>query len=104
MGEGATQVALSLPGGARLGQAPVQVSLREGGQAVTGASVRVTGDMAHAGMVPVIRQAEESAPGDYLASDFEFTMAGDWILTADITLPGGGREMGELRVTVPGRP
>jgi hypothetical protein len=101
-GEADRQATVSLPEGPRLGRAPVRVTLEENGQAVTGASVRVTGDMTHAGMVPVISQAEETAPGDYLAEGFEFSMAGDWILTADIGYPDGSREMSELRVTVPG--
>jgi hypothetical protein len=96
-------VTISLPEGPTLGQAPVQVDIAEGEQAVEGAQVRVTGDMTHAGMVPVIREATEQESGRYLAEDFEFTMAGDWILTVDIGYPDGGRDMEELRVTVPGR-
>ncbi|MDQ3398525.1 MAG: FixH family protein [Deinococcota bacterium] len=96
------QVTVTLPEGPRLGNAPVLVEIRDGGQPFSGASVRITGDMTHAGMVPVIVQAQEQASGRYVAEDFAFSMAGDWILTVDIGYPEGGREMSELRVTVPG--
>ena len=70
---------------------------------VSGATVEVTGDMTHAGMVPVITEASESEPGLYRADDFEFTMAGDWIITAEVELPDGSKEMAETSLTVPGQ-
>jgi hypothetical protein len=80
----------------RLGTTPLTVRLERDGEPVAGADVRVTGDMTHAGMVPVLRDTVEVEPGVYRAADFEFTMAGDWIITADVTLPGGDRATGEL--------
>lgn len=58
------------------------------GRAVEGASVSVRGDMTHAGMVPVEAEAVEQEGGVYLA-DFEWTMAGDWIVTVTAQLPDG---------------
>ena len=86
-----------------LGETPVIVYvLGENSDGVSGATVEVTGDMTHAGMVPVVAEAVESAPGLYRADDFEFTMAGDWILTAEVAFPDGTEETAEAAVTVPG--
>lgn len=85
-----------------LGTTPLTVQIRRDGEPISGAEVRITGDMTHAGMIPVLRDTVETEPGLYRADDFEFTMAGDWIVTADVILPGGDRASGELRTTVPG--
>ncbi|HEX7023111.1 MAG TPA: FixH family protein [Trueperaceae bacterium] len=85
-----------------VGPTPVRVYLLDGSQGVSGAQVEVTGTMTHAGMSPVIVQATETEPGIYRAADFEFTMAGDWILIADITLPDGSSEQTETTLSVPG--
>ena len=88
----------------KLGDSPVIVYiLGPDNDGVSGATVEVTGDMTHAGMVPVVATATESAPGLYRADDFEFTMAGDWVLTAEVTLPDGTKESAETSVTVPGQ-
>ena len=95
-------VSVEVEGTPRLGTTPLTVVLERDGEAVAGAEVRVTGDMTHAGMVPVLRDTVEVEPGVYRAADFEFTMAGDWIITADVTLPGGDRATGELFTGVDG--
>ena len=96
------QARLELSPEPSLGTSPVSVFLLQDGAGVSGADIEITGDMTHAGMVPVIVNASESEPGLYIAEDFEFTMAGDWIISADIDLPGGESETVELDVTVPG--
>lgn len=80
---------IELNGPARIGPVPVTVFLLGDGEGISGATVTVTGDMTHAGMVPVIRTAAETAPGEYTAADFEFNMGGDWFLLAAVTLPDG---------------
>ncbi len=94
---------IAFDGEPRLGTVPGIVTVERGGERVTGATVELTGDMTHAGMIPVVRSAPEAAAGTYRADDFEFTMAGDWILTAKVTLPDGTNVTAETRVTVPGR-
>lgn len=74
-----------------IGITPVSVRVVQEGRAVVGASVEITGDMTHAGMIPVIRKAVEVEPGLYRADTFEFTMAGDWFLTAEVVLSDGKR-------------
>lgn len=91
---------IEVVGEARVGAAPLQVFLLEEGEGIGEAAVDVTGTMTHAGMEPVVRTASEVEPGLYRADDFEFTMAGDWILLADATLPDGRTARAETAVTV----
>lgn len=73
-----------------VGPALVVVELTDlEGTAVDGARVRLEGTMTHAGMVPVFADAEPTGDGRYRVQAFTFTMGGDWILRAHITLPDG---------------
>jgi hypothetical protein len=77
------------PDPARIGSAQVQISLEGAqGQAITGARLVLRGDMTHAGMQPVLAEAEEVEPGVYMAT-MEWPMAGDWVLTVDGILADG---------------
>src|SRR5512133_1603057 len=72
-----------------VGPAAVEVSIRGAdGSPSAGAQVTLRGDMTHAGMKPVIVQMREIGRGTYLADDFSFAMAGDWILTVQAVMPG----------------
>ena len=66
---------------------------------VAGARITVEGNMSHAGMAPVFGAARETASGQYQAP-IEFTMAGDWVMLLDVTLPNGQKL--ERQVTVKG--
>jgi len=73
-----------------VGPATIEVALRSAqGSPVDGARVSVRGDMNHAGMKPVISEARDLGGGLYRTEDFRFTMGGDWIITAEVTLPDG---------------
>ena len=96
------QLRLETASDPQLGNVPVNVYLLKDGEGVSGAKIEIVGDMTHSGMVPVITNATETEAGLYTASDFEFTMAGDWIITAEIDLPDGESETVETNVTVPG--
>lgn len=103
-GDASLVVSVSLESQPAISRSPLLVSFTEaGGQPVTGASVRVVGDMTHAGMQPVIVDATEVAPGSYRADEFAFTMAGDWIITVTATTADGRRVSGELFTNVPSR-
>lgn len=92
-----------LAGPPAIGPAPLQVRLTDTtGAGVTGAAVRVEGDMTHAGMVPVLTEAQEVGDGVYQADDMRFTMAGDWIITVTATVDGK-RSSTVLLVNVPAR-
>ena len=59
------------------------------GQPIDGADpVTLRGDMNHAGMRPVLARATGTGDGQY-TTDFEWTMAGDWTVTVEATLPNG---------------
>lgn len=74
-----------------VGPATLTVTLRrKSGEPVSGATVRLEGHMAHAGMAPVLADATESAPGVYEVR-FAFTMPGGWVLLVSAALPDGAR-------------
>lgn len=62
--------------------------LDEANRPVEGATVSIRGDMNHAGMIPVEAIATDNGNGNY-AADFEWTMAGDWIVTVTARLEDG---------------
>jgi len=73
-----------------VGTTQVDVTIADGqGRPVEGAVVQLRGDMTHAGMQPVITTLQDLGNGQYRAADFEFTMAGDWMLTVQAELPDG---------------
>lgn len=97
------RISLELVGEPALGPAEVRVYLLGGdNEAVSDASVSVTGTMTHAGMEPVLSDAVKTEEGLYRTEDFTFTMAGDWIIQADVTLADGTRAGDEIIVNVPG--
>jgi hypothetical protein len=72
----------------------------EDGQPVEAESVRVRGDMNHAGMVPVMgEEAEQGEDGVYRVP-FNWSMGGDWILNVDVVLVDGREISQEIEVTV----
>jgi hypothetical protein len=83
-----------------IGPATVVVTLSDSeGQPIRGAEMSLEGNMNHAGMVPVLAEASEVAPGRYEAA-LEFTMGGDWFILVQARLPDG-RSL-EHQVDVPG--
>ena len=70
----------------RVGQVTIKLSLTDdSGTPVTGAQIRLEGNMSHAGMVPVFADAKETEPGRY-QSNMELSMAGDWFVLVHVTL------------------
>jgi hypothetical protein len=83
-----------------VGPATIVTNLQDpGGEPVAGAQVSLEGDMNHAGMVPVLGEATEVAPGRY-ETPLTFSMGGDWFILVHATLPDG-RTL-EHKVDVPG--
>lgn len=84
----------------QLGLATMTLTLDDiQGQPISGAAVVLEGNMTHAGMVPVLAQAAEVAPGLY-RTELEFTMGGDWFILVRAELPDG-RSL-ERKIDVPG--
>lgn len=69
-------------------------------QPIDSATVSVRGDMSHAGMKPVIATAAGDTGGNY-STGFEWTMAGDWIVTVTAVLPDGRTAMRRFDLSVP---
>lgn len=67
----------------------------EAGNPISDATLNVQGDMTHAGMVPVIRNDVSGANEGVYAVPFEWSMAGDWIVTVVAEL-ADGREVEHL--------
>ena len=87
-----------------VGPARLIITLRDtSGAPVEGALVVVEGNMSHAGMTPVLDTAEAEGPGAYGVPDFTFTMAGDWFLTVEATLPDGSQARTVRSTNVVGR-
>jgi hypothetical protein len=55
------------------------------GAPIDNARLTVRGDMTHAGMIPIVGTADRGEDGLYMIP-VEWTMAGDWIITAEATL------------------
>lgn len=97
------RVSIELPDAPAVGPATVRVYLLgQDNEAVTDATVTVTGTMTHAGMEPVVAEAVPTENGVYETEAFVFDMAGDWLLEAEAELSGGGEAQDERPVTVPG--
>jgi YtkA-like len=60
------------------------------GHPLSRARVQIEADMNHPGMAPAFSDAVETAPGRYRAS-LTFTMGGNWVVLAHITLADGRR-------------
>jgi hypothetical protein len=83
-----------------VGQAILVLRLTDGsGNPMSGASVDFKADMTHAGMTPVFGDVTEQGGGLYRTM-FEWTMAGDWILSVSGTLQDGRTFRRELQVSV----
>jgi YtkA-like len=73
----------------RVGTATITLSVTDAtGRPVSGAVVKLEGDMSHAGMSPVFGEARQLEPGRY-RTPLKFTMAGDWVILIHLTLPDG---------------
>ena len=70
---------------------PLTITIRlanASGKPLTGARVKLEGNMSHAGMIPVFADAIETEPGRY-SSTMELSMAGDWYCVVHMNLLDG---------------
>lgn len=63
-------------------------------------SVKVVGDMTHAGMIPVEAEASRDEDGVWRVRDFDLNMRGDWILTVTAKDRQGKKYVKEVRFTI----
>jgi len=69
------------------------------GVPIDDARLSIKGDMTHAGMTPVLAEVS-SGTGGYYETPFEWTMAGDWIVTVEAWLADGRRVRERFELTV----
>lgn len=102
-GQAAADVQIALgydPVTPTVGEATLIVTLTtSAGVPVTDALVSARGDMNHAGMMPETGDGQHTAAGIYRIP-FNWTMAGDWIVTVVVVLPDGSSATRRFDVTV----
>ncbi len=87
------------PSPPQVGKATLDFTLRDStDQLISGANVKLEGNMSHPGMKPIIANAEEVEPGQYSA-DINFTMAGDWFIIVNTTLGDSIKQEKQIKVT-----
>ena len=85
-----------------VGQATLLITLTDtADDPINGAVLEIRGDMVHAGMEPVLASVDAGQNGIYEVP-FEWTMAGDWIVTVTASLPDGRTVTREFDLTVSG--
>ncbi len=72
----------------------------EMGSPIDDAHLSVKGDMTHAGMAPVLAEVDGGGESGVYTIPFEWTMAGDWVVTVDLQLPDGTKAQERFEMTV----
>jgi YtkA-like len=86
------------PQPARVGDVTITINMKDRSERpIAGASVKLEGNMSHAGMTPVLAEAKEIGPGRYQAN-MKLTMAGDWDVLVLLTLPDGSEADQEFEI------
>ena len=85
------QISLTaIPFPAAVGETRLVIQITDlAGQPVGDAALSVKGDMTHAGMVPILAEIQGGDEDGYYNVPFEWTMAGDWVVTVDVQLADG---------------
>ena len=88
------------PSPPKVGPAQVSVAVSDAqGKPIEGATVRVEGNMNHAGMKPSFADLSEKEPGKYVGT-LDLTMGGDWFLLVTAADRSGTKT--EHKFDVPG--
>lgn len=72
----------------------------EMGSPIDDAHLSVKGDMTHAGMTPVLAEVDGGGKAGVYTIPFEWTMAGDWVVTVDLQLPDGTKAQERFEMAV----
>ena len=88
------------PREARVGPSELLVTVRHAdGAPIANAVLDIRGDMAHAGMLPVLREARTDDEGQARVP-FEWTMGGSWFVEIIATAPNGEKARGFFELDV----
>jgi len=72
-----------------VGKTDLQVTITDqDGTEIHDANISIKGNMTHAGMQPVLGGSSTAVDGVYIIP-YEWTMAGDWFVTIDVTFADG---------------
>lgn len=86
----------------RVGSDIINLKLtNKNGEPISGARIELEGNMTHAGMSPVMSEAHEVEAGKYRGT-LELSMAGDWIVLVNISLPDGQKLQRRLELSTVG--
>jgi hypothetical protein len=97
-----TQISLTaIPYPAAVGQSRLVIHLTDlAGEPISDAELSIKGDMTHAGMVPVLAEVQGGDAQGYYNVPFEWTMAGDWVVTIEAMLNNGTRARKRFDISV----
>jgi hypothetical protein len=70
------------------------------GSPIDDAHLAIKGNMTHAGMVPVLAEVDGGGEAGVYTIPFEWTMAGDWVVTVDLQLPDGTKAQERFDINV----
>lgn len=101
-GQSASDISLDVSvNGLLVGQSQIIVSVRDknGNTIENPGAIDLRGDMDHAGMAPVFAESSQAINGVFTLP-FEWTMAGTWILEANLTLESGQRVRESFRYEI----
>ena len=91
----------AIPFPAAMGQTRLVIQVTDlAGQPISDATLSIKGDMTHAGMVPVLAEVQGGDEDGYYNVPFEWTMAGDWVVTVEATLNDGTRAKERFDISV----
>ncbi|MEJ2752568.1 MAG: FixH family protein [Candidatus Promineifilaceae bacterium] len=80
----------AIPFPAAVGESRLVIQVTDlAGQPVSDAALSIKGDMTHAGMAPVLAEVRGGDDEGYYEIPFEWTMAGDWVVTVEAILSDG---------------
>ena len=80
----------AIPYPAHIGDTRLVIQVADAhGNPIDDAHLAIKGDMTHAGMVPVLAEVDGGGEDGLYEVPFEWTMAGDWVVTVDLQLPDG---------------
>jgi hypothetical protein len=83
----------------QVGRRTLEFRLEQNNAPLEASTVKIEGQMTHAGMGTVFDTARRVAPGRYRVERFDLNMAGDWVLQLSLTR-ADRTERGEVRFSV----
>jgi hypothetical protein len=72
------------------------------GASIEDARLSIRADMTHAGMIPIVGEADRGEDGLYMIP-VEWPMAGDWIITAEAKLSDNSQVSRQFELSVSGQ-